>query len=162
MTILSILLVVLFAGATVWRTGRVPESISAMVYLLPEGGWRWLWSVWLWAVTVLTLAPAVEILDADGRGWLAFLPMVCLMFVGGWPLMDVEHRPWHYAMAILGAALTQVCVVYICPWCLLLWLLFGGWAWLCKRRGRAGEFATYAVLAAEAVSYLAIVASEVV
>ena len=162
MTILSLILVVLFAGATIWRTKELPESVSAMVYTLPTGGWQWLWTIWLVLVDIFTFAPAVEILDADGLGWLAFLPMAMIGFVAVWPLFDKEHRVWHYVLSILAGFISQVDVWQISPWCLLLWLLFVGWAWLCKRRGRASEFATYAVLAAEAVSYLAIIASEVV
>jgi len=50
----SVLLTVLFMGMVIMRERSVPVSISAMVYALPEGGWRWLWALWLWAVTFFT------------------------------------------------------------------------------------------------------------
>lgn len=39
MLIISIILVVLFVGATIYRTKQIPESISAMVYAY-KGGWH--------------------------------------------------------------------------------------------------------------------------
>ena len=47
MLLISISLVVLYVGTTIWIKKELPDSISAMVYDLPEGGWRWLWTVWL-------------------------------------------------------------------------------------------------------------------
>jgi len=57
--IISVLLVVLYVGAAIWRFRALPDSISAMVYALPDGGWRWLWSAWLAIVGILTFAPVV-------------------------------------------------------------------------------------------------------
>jgi len=66
MTILSILMVVSFTGIAIWKMNGLPESISAMVYALPDGGWRWLWSAWLALVSILTFAPVYEeFADAD-------------------------------------------------------------------------------------------------
>lgn len=121
--IISILLVVLFVGATIWIKKELPESISAMVYVLPKGGWRWLWSIWLWLVGVLTLAPAIEALDKQDCGFLPFLTMVSLVFVGAWPLFDTDHKKLHYTFGIIAAILSQVCVLALCPWWLLLWLV---------------------------------------
>ena len=38
MTILSILLAVAFTAIVIWKMKGLPESISAMVYALPDGG----------------------------------------------------------------------------------------------------------------------------
>lgn len=47
MTVLSILLAVSFTGIAIWKMNGLPDSISAMVYALPEGGWRW-HATWRW------------------------------------------------------------------------------------------------------------------
>lgn len=119
----SVLLVILYVGVAIWRKRELPESISAMVYILPEGGWRWLWSLWLIVVSVLTFAPVIEILDKRGLGFLAFLPIVFNMFVAVWPLYDTEHKPWHYAFGIASGVVSQVCVWLMNPYWLWMWLL---------------------------------------
>lgn len=139
LTILSILLVVSFTGITIWIRRELPESISAMVYDLPDGGWRWLWSIWLALVSVLTFAPVIEILD-DIRclGVMGFVPMVLLGFVAVWPLFDKEHLKWHYILSYIAGIWSQVDVFLMCPWWLFLWLAliaFVGIAlkWVCSK-----------------------------
>ena len=117
--IISILLVALFVGAAIWKKKELPESISAMVYVFR---WKWLWSIWLVAVSVFTFAPVTELLDGKGLGVFGFLPMVCLGFVAVWPLFDKEHVKWHYLLAILGGILSQVAVALLNPMALLLWV----------------------------------------
>jgi len=123
MTILSILLVVSFMGATIWKLKALPDSISAMVYVLPSGGWRWLWTLWLLLVGILTTAPMIEILDHKGCGYLGFITLVCLVFVGAWPLFQTETRRWHYIGAFAAGLMSQVCVFVACAWWWMLWLL---------------------------------------
>lgn len=119
MLIISVLLVTLYLGVAIWRMKALPESISAMVYVFR---WRWMWTVWLAAVSVLTFAPVIELLDGKGLGVFGFLPMVCLGFVAVWPLFDQEHIKWHYVLAILGGILSQVAVALLNPMTLLLWV----------------------------------------
>lgn len=122
----SILLVALYVGAATWRKRELPESISAMVYLLPEGGWRWLWSVWLWLVALFTMIPAISILDLRGMGYVGFFTLACLVFVGAWPLFEPKTKKAHYIGGTAAGILSQICVMLICPWWLMLWLLFAG------------------------------------
>lgn len=124
MIILSILLVVSFMGATIWKLKALPDSISAMVYVLPPGGWRWLWSIWLAIVSVLTFAPVIDILDdTRGLGVMGFVPMVLLGFVAVWPLFDKEHIKLHYILSYIAGIWSQVDVWLICPgWLFVLWL----------------------------------------
>ena len=134
MLIISILLVALYAGATIWTIHvaerkpwreSLPESFSAMVFTLPKGGWRWLWSAWLLAVAVTAFAPAVEALDAHGLGVLGFLPMASLGFVAVWPLFDTDHRRWHYAFAVLAGVSSQVAALLVySPAVVLPWGVF--------------------------------------
>ena len=123
MLILSILLVTLFTGAAIWKLRALPESISSLVGLF-GGAWRWLWSLWLVAVDVLTLAPAIDILDGRGLGILAFLPMVMLLFVAAWPIFDREHYRWHNILGTVAGMMTQVIVVFVCPAWLSVWMAF--------------------------------------
>jgi hypothetical protein len=75
------------------------------------------------AVDILTLAPAIDVLDGRGLGILAFLPMVMLLFVAAWPIFDREHYKWHNILSTAAAVVSQVDVWLICPYWLLLWLL---------------------------------------
>ena len=123
MVIVSILLAVSFVGIAIWKLRGIPESISSMVWALPEGAWRWLWSVWLVTVSVLTFAPIIGVLDTVGLGIFGFLPMVCFGFVAAWPLFDQDHAKLHNIVAVIGGVFSQVAVLLICPVWLALWLL---------------------------------------
>lgn len=103
------------------RERRVPASISAMVYLLPEGGWQRLWTLWLWAVA-FTLAP--PLIDAMPDGWrfVAALMLATLCFTAAMPLFDHENKKRHYLFAIASGVLSQLCVLILNPWWLLPWL----------------------------------------
>lgn len=149
LTILSILLVVSFVGIITWRNKELPESISAMVYDLPEGGWRWLWSVWLWLVTVFTYAPMMDVLDARGCGVFVFLTMLCLFLAGAMPLFQTETKKWHYVSAIAGGVLSQVCCCVVLHWWVVLplWLVFTVLMVFVKVRGKE-------VLLAEMLCYV--------
>ena len=83
--IASILLVVLYTGATIWKKRGLPESISAMVFELPKG-WQWVWGVWLWAVAFLTGIPAIEAMSESGTEGIAFAMLACLVITGAIPL----------------------------------------------------------------------------
>ena len=157
MTILSILLAVSFAGAAIWRLRALPDSISAMVYALPDGGWRWLWSAWLAMVDILTFAPVVEILDVRGLGILGFLPMALLMFVAVWPIFDREHYRWHNIFGTAAAVVSQVDVWLISPYWLLLWLLMPHVVFIKGLYHTETYFNGKGVLFAECMCYVALV-----
>lgn len=131
--IISILLVTLYVGVAIWKERELPESISAMVYLLPEGGAQWLWSLWMVVTAIITFAPVISILDRQGLGFLGFLSMVLLAFVAVWPLYDKEHTVWHNVFGIAAGVLSQVCVRFICPWWLWLWILFIAYEWYSRK-----------------------------
>lgn len=157
MIILSILLVVSFTGITIWIRKELPESISAMVYDLPDGGWRWLWSVWLAIVSVLTFAPVIGILDdTRGLGVMGFVPMVLLGFVAVWPLFDKEHLKWHYILSYIAGIWSQVDVWLMCPWWLFVWLaliVFVGYLLLCNMK----QMLSKVVILMEMTCYIGIV-----
>ena len=103
------------------RERRVPVSISAMVYLLPKGGWRWLWTLWLWVVA-LTLAPPLMEAMLDSWRFIAALMLATLAFTAAMPLFDQENKKRHYCFAIASGFLSQLCVLILNPWWLLSWL----------------------------------------
>lgn len=103
------------------RERRVPVSISAMVYLLPKGGWQWLWTIWLWAV-VFTLAPPLIEAMPDGWQFIAALMLATLAFTAAMPLFEQENKKRHYLFAIASGILSQLCVLILNPWWLLPWL----------------------------------------
>jgi len=134
----SILLTVLFVGAAVWMRWRdtdvsesfserlntaLPDSISAMVYELTRG-WQWLWIVWMWAVSLLTCIPLIEVLPDDVKV-LGFATLACLMLCGAMPISDkAVSRRAHNVFGILGGVLSQVCVAIISPCWLSAWFAF--------------------------------------
>jgi hypothetical protein len=120
---LSLFLVTLYVGVTTWKLGELPDSISSMVYVLPEGGWRWLWTVWLWAVALLTCIPAIEALRPKSLEVFGFFTMACLVFTGAMPLFLKDQERTHHILAIAGGIFSQIVVLFVSPWFLALWLL---------------------------------------
>lgn len=102
------------------RERRVPVSISAMVYLLPKGGWQWLWTLWLWAI-VFTLAPPLIEAMPDSWRFIAVLMLVTLAITAAMPLSGQENKKFHYRFAIASGILSQLCVLILNPWWLLSW-----------------------------------------
>ena len=158
--ILSLLLVTLYVGVATWRLGALPDSISSMVYVLPEGGWRWLWTAWLWMVALLTCIPAIEALSYKGLEVFGFFTLVCLGFTGAMPLFLKEMIRTHYILSIAGGIFSQVCVLIICPWFLALWLLM---VWFLLDSLTAGDKPRWydhkSVLISEAICYASYIGS---
>lgn len=125
MLILSIVMAVAYVAAVIIRDKTLPDSVSALVYALPKGRWRWLWSAWLALVTLL-MAPALTA-AMSATWWMSLLSdatIICLAMTAALPLLPGYHNRLHNAIGILAGILTQVCVWFICPWYLMLWLLF--------------------------------------
>lgn len=125
MLILSIVMAVVYVAAVIINDKALPDSVSALVYALPKGRLRWLWSAWLALVTLL-MAPALTVAMA-ATWWtllLAAATIICLAMTAALPLLPGYHNHLHNVLGILAGVLTQVCVWFICPWCLMLWLLY--------------------------------------
>lgn len=123
MLMVSCLLAVLYVGAAIWALRGLPESISAMVYVLPEGGARWLWTIWLWLVSLGTLIPVIDLLALRGCEIVGFATMCCLVFCGAMPIFMKEHKRAHDALGIAGGLLSQACVACLAGG-------WNGWLWL--------------------------------
>ena len=125
MLILSLLMAVAYVAAVIIKDRALPDSISALVYALPAGRWRWLWSAWLALVTLL-MAPALTaaLTAAWWTSLLADATVICLAMTAALPLLPGYHNRLHNALGILSGILSQVCVWFVCPWWLMLWLLY--------------------------------------
>lgn len=121
--IIAILLMVLYIGITIWKKKELPKSISHMVYDLPKGGWRWLWTIWLWSVVICVAPSLIEALSGSSFQFVGFLTIASLLFIGAMPLFDTDHLKWHNALAITGGIGSQICTILICPWWMLLWVI---------------------------------------
>lgn len=120
MVYVNIFLVAAYVIPTIILCG-IPDSISAMVYNLSRK-WRWLWTVWMYAVA-LTLAPCLIDLLPDDVQFIGFLTIAFLGFVGAMPLCETDMRMWHYMLAVAAGIFSQVCVAVINPYMLLSWAL---------------------------------------
>ncbi len=117
--VISILLVALYAGAAIWKKKELPESISSMVYLLPDKG-RWVWTIWIWGST-LTLAPVLFEIMPENWQVLAYGFATSMMFVGAMPLVRQEENKAHNAFAVAAGIFSQLCVLLIYNAWVLLW-----------------------------------------
>ena len=101
--------------------GGVPESISGLVYNLSER-MQWWWSAWLVAVALTVMVPLMTALD--DVAWLGWLTVVCLIGAAVTPVFNRDTRTMHHVCGIAAGVLSQVCVACLCPWWLLVWLIW--------------------------------------
>jgi len=152
MIIASIVLAVLFVGTATALKKQIPESVSAMVYAFP---FKWLWTIWLWAVTIL-ITPSL--LDAMPEDWkfLGFLTIGCLMFVGAMPLIPTESNKAHNILGVTAGILSQLCVLLINPQWLWLWAV---WAvvFVIKTLDKSLDEWRWSVFLSECVCYITLV-----
>lgn len=125
MVLISILVAVAYLAVATWKDGALPDSISAMVYSFGKAG-RWTWTLWLWTVTFLFTPALLDALEGNPFQFIGFFTVASLMFCGAMPLIAGEKNTLHYVTAIIGAVLSQVCVLMICPLVLLLWFSLVG------------------------------------
>jgi len=122
MLILSSVLAVLYTGTAIWRKNRLPDSVSAMVYDLPKAG-QYLWTVWIWAVTLLLCPKLFEIVPENFEV-LAHCFATSMMFIGAMPLVKGEQNKAHNVLGITAGIFSQICVFVIDPDWLSSWMLF--------------------------------------
>lgn len=122
--VIAMVLMVACIAAFIIKNKELPKSISAMVYDLPNGGLKWLWTIWVWVISVFTAPSLFELLDAKGLGFVGLFTIGSFLMAGAIPLFQESERKWHNIFATAGWILTQVCTIIICPWWMLVWLLF--------------------------------------
>lgn len=121
--IISVLLAVSFIDIAIRIERGLPDSISAMVYVLPRRG-QWLWTIWLWAVSLCVCIPLIGAMPDKWRS-LAFITLGCLMLCGAMPISDSNVcKRAHDVFGVLGGILSQACVPFLNPWWLMAWLLW--------------------------------------
>ena len=113
---ISLAILVSFLSWHIYMDG-VPDSISSMVYELKH---KWVWSVWLCAVS-LTLMPVLIDTLPDYVRFVGFLTICCLLGCCITPLIRKELQGVHNMLAIMAGLLSQICVILICPWWMLAW-----------------------------------------
>jgi len=121
MTLISVLLVVSVVGTAIWKEKALPDSISSLVFVFRH---KWLWTVWIWAVSLLTLIPVIDRLSQIGMEALGFGSLACLAFCGAMPLIDKDNTDMHWVFGISGCVLSQACVYFIHYESLWVWILF--------------------------------------
>jgi len=124
MLIISLLLAAALPAAAIWMFREIPKSISSLAYRLPEGGWRWLWSLWLMLVTV-TLAPALMEATPDMWRIFAFATLACLTGTAAIPSFTKGYEGVHDYLSLASGIFSQACVRFICPWWLAAWAVTG-------------------------------------
>lgn len=118
--IVSILLVALYVGATIWKRKELPESVSAMVYDLPKQG-QWLWTVWIWSVGFSSFPIVFEAMPEKWEA-VAHAFATSLVFVGAMPVVRGKRNTAHNILGVSAGIFSQVLVLRVCPWWLLVWM----------------------------------------
>lgn len=114
----SLLVAISVASIIICREQKIPESISAFVWLLK---YKWFWTLWIWFIAITLGIPVIEILP-DPLKAIGFLMISSLGFVGAMPLFEEELRTVHNFLGIAAGILSQICVLIINPWWLLVWI----------------------------------------
>lgn len=102
--------------------GNNPSSMKEIAYILPEGGWRWLQSVWM-AATLYTLTPKLFLVIPDrwevcAHCFATAMTMLCIL-----PLLKHEGNKSHQVLDVVSSVFGQICVLIINPLWLALWLV---------------------------------------
>ena len=116
---ISFLLAGCFIGHFCIDMKGVPESISSLVYKMKH---KWVWSVWMVAVGML-LFPQLMKRMPEMWQFVGFLMILALIGTALTPIFIKEKEKVHYVLSIVLGILSQVCVLIISPWWILLWLV---------------------------------------
>jgi hypothetical protein len=119
--IISIFLTASFVGVAIWRMRALPDSISAMIRALR---YKWLWMIWLWTVSALTLIPAISYLAGFGMEALGVGTLACLIFGSAMPLVDRDNTDKHWILSVSSCILSQLCVWFINNGVFWIWMFF--------------------------------------
>jgi len=111
-----------YIAVVIIKDKKLPDSMSALVYAL-SNKWQWVWTLWLWAVSLLMCIPLIDALPETWK-FLGFLTLACLGFVGAMPIIYKEHKKAHDILGVSAGILSQVCVFILSPWWLLVWFLW--------------------------------------
>ena len=130
LVISALLTIVLYMGAMVYTGRKIPESVSATVFLLPRAG-QWLFTIVMWIVG-FTLLPSLLEKVSEQTQFLAFIMIAGVMFVGAAPLLANERNTIHYVFAAIAGLSSQLLVALNQPLFLLTWMLYVGYTLFAK------------------------------
>ena len=90
---------------------KIPESISAIVWQMKH---KWLWTI---VIEISSVAMMMLMMTASNSNnvleMISFASCTSIAFVGAMPLFIKETNDAHYALATIGAVLSQA-------WCLMV------------------------------------------
>lgn len=121
----AIIILLAYIVCLCYRGGGVPSSLSATVFDLPVG-WKWLWTIVIYAVCFLCVPHYVEV-TGENTQFLAFIAIAALAFVGAAPLVkekaDLSYKV-HCGAAVVCAVCSQLVLVFNEPLLLMCWFPF--------------------------------------
>ena len=121
--ILAIIILVVYIVALSCYGGRIPPSLSASVFYLPQNK-HWIWSLFLFSISFLTLPVLLDSVS-ENTCFLAFIAIAALTFVGAAPLArdmsELSYRV-HYYSAYTCCICSQLLIFFNSTWLLLFWV----------------------------------------
>lgn len=121
LTIISALIIASYTAAVCIKVKGIPYSISATFYALEH---KWLFCATM-IITAGLLMPAILQKTPESYQFTAFLACVGMIMVGAAPhFKEGLEKKIHTAGAVLCLLFSQVWVLLICPWPLLVWLCY--------------------------------------
>jgi hypothetical protein len=118
--LISVLITVLYVGTTIYIHKELPASVSHMVFNLPRN-YQFLWTLFIWSVAFGTVPALLDAMEGSIFQFVGFLFIASLAFIGAMPLIRNNPNTAHSVLAIVAGVLSQLCVLIISPYWLLLW-----------------------------------------
>lgn len=117
--LLSLLAALSGIAVAVRRNGGVPESVSAIAYIIPH----WAFSSWVTVVGILLMPGMMERLPVSWQ-WVGFLSVVGLLCVAASSYYRSESKALHYAGGWLCSLCAMAVVIILRPWLMALWAAY--------------------------------------
>lgn len=121
--LISVLIAVLYVGMAIYQHPQLPTSISHMVFDL-QRPYQFVWTLFIGSMAFGICPSLLEVLDGSPFQFVGFLTIASLAFVGVMPLIKHDPNTAHNILAVAAGIGSQLCVLLICPWWLLIWSLF--------------------------------------
>ncbi len=119
MEIILVLGVLLAISMVIGTRQDIPDSLSMMVYDKPPGQ-RTPWMTWF-IFTGTTLGLGLCIVLPDPLVFLGIGTILCVVWTGLTPIYTKLPGPGHVIGGIGSGIFSQVAVVVLCPWVILVW-----------------------------------------
>lgn len=123
MLLIPIFILIIGLSIIIYKLESIPNSISEIVYYLPN---KFFWIIWIWIITFTTAPNLINSLEGSTWQFLGFLTITTLIFCGAMPLVKKTKNIVHYILGILAGIFSQLCVLILCYKMLLIWLLIIG------------------------------------